>query len=94
MMVSWIAFTAENQIELTAPSSADKIIKKCHLRTDFSALVNMPRDKLTKRKDRVGTEYYSIYYDLLVTIGSAALTFSAELAGTQFAVQDLKYNLT
>jgi len=54
----------------------------------------MPRDKLTKRKDRVGTEYYSVYYDLLVTIGSAAMTFSAEWEGRQFAVQDLKYDLS
>ena len=84
---------AGNQIELTAPSGADKILRKCHLRTDLSALINVPREKLTKRKDRAGTEYYSVYYDLLVTIGSAALTFSAEWAGTQFAVQDMNYIL-
>jgi hypothetical protein len=79
---------------LTAPSSTDKLIKMCHLRTDFGALFNMPRDKLTTRKDRVGTEYYSVYYDLLVTIGSAAMTFSAEWEGKQFAVKDLKYDLS
>jgi len=37
----------------------------------------------------MGTEYYSVYYDLLVTVESARLKFSAMWNNTEVDVQDI-----
>ena len=49
--------------------------------------------ELERRRDRVGTEYYSVYYDLLVTIGSASHGFSAMWNNTEIAVKNITFDL-
>ena len=64
------------------------IRRKCVLTSDLSSLT---KDQLMEEESLDGTLYYSVYYDLVITIESACMTFSVECQGKTYSVTDINY---
>jgi len=62
--------------------------RKCTLSFDLSSL---PKSQLTERTSMGGTKYYSVDYDLVITVLPAMWTFSAECSGVQYGSIDVEY---
>lgn len=63
------------------PWEGSNLRRKCVVRSDFSSL---DRSQLVRREEADGSGYYSVHYELVVTIQSPGMIFAVEWAGLSF----------
>ena len=56
-----------------------------------SDLRGLSADDLEENEGPDGSQYYSVHYNLVVSIGSAGMEFSVESQGKKFSVTDVDY---
>ena len=56
-----------------------------------SDLSSLTKDQLEEEESLDGTKYYSVHYDLVISIESAGMTFSVECQNKIYSITDVDY---
>lgn len=71
------------------PFKGDKFALNCSI---ISNLSRLPASKFEKRIDHKGKPYWSVHFDLVITLESAIMKFALEVDGESFGSVEAKYN--